>query len=279
MAATQGAGQSAELEDTFTDVIGKAQRGLGLDDRTLAKKAHLSTDVLAELKSGKIQDNALTAVAKVLNLHAGALVALAKGDYQPLKDVAVEGLESFSSNFDGMKVNSYVAWHPSALVGIAFDTGTDCGPMLKFIAERGLRVPLVLLTHTHEDHVADVVRLKKETGAHVFVSAAEALLGCETFSGDHRFKIGGLEIETRPTTGHSVGGTTYAISGLQRPVAIVGDALFAGSMGGGLVSYKDALKTGRESIFTLPENTILCPGHGPRTTVAHERKHNPFFAV
>jgi glyoxylase-like metal-dependent hydrolase (beta-lactamase superfamily II) len=70
---------------------------------------------------------------------------------------------------------------------------------------------------------------------------------------------------------------TYVLHGLSKPVAIVGDALFASSMGGGGVSYAEALKTNRECIFTLPDTTILCPGHGPMTTVAEEKRHNPFF--
>ncbi len=74
-----------------------------------------------------------------------------------------------------------------------------------------------------------------------------------------------------------MGGTTYVISGLAAPVAVVGDALFAGSMGGGMISYDDALKNNREKIMTLPDETILCPGHGPMTTVAEEKRHNPFF--
>ena len=68
------------------------------------------------------------------------------------------------------------------------------------------------------------------------------------------------------------------IEGLDKPVAIVGDALFASSMGGGKVSYLDALRTTRNEILSLPDSTILCPGHGPLTSVAEELEHNPFFA-
>ena len=70
---------------------------------------------------------------------------------------------------------------------------------------------------------------------------------------------------------------TYIIEGLAKPVAVVGDALFAGSMGGGMVSYADALRTNREKIMTLPDDTILCPGHGPLTTIRSEKLRNPFF--
>ena len=71
---------------------------------------------------------------------------------------------------------------------------------------------------------------------------------------------------------------TFFVTGLARPVAIVGDSIFAGSMGGGNVSYEDALRNNSEKILTLPDETIICPGHGPMTTVGEEKQHNPFFA-
>jgi glyoxylase-like metal-dependent hydrolase (beta-lactamase superfamily II) len=87
-----------------------------------------------------------------------------------------------------------------------------------------------------------------------------------------------LRVESRLTWGHSKGGITYLVRGLARPVAVVGDAIFAGSMGGGIVSYNDALNTNREQILTLPDETVICPGHGPLTTVGEEKRNNPFFA-
>jgi len=59
---------------------------------------------------------------------------------------------------------------------------------------------------------------------------------------------------------------------------VVGDSIFAGSMGGGNISYKEAIKNNVEKILTLPDETIICPGHGPMTTVGEEKAHNPFFA-
>jgi glyoxylase-like metal-dependent hydrolase (beta-lactamase superfamily II) len=67
------------------------------------------------------------------------------------------------------------------------------------------------------------------------------------------------------------------ISDLPRKVAVTGDAIFAGSVGGGAVSYLDALNNNRKNILTLENDTILCPGHGPLTTVEEEKMHNPFF--
>jgi glyoxylase-like metal-dependent hydrolase (beta-lactamase superfamily II) len=91
------------------------------------------------------------------------------------------------------------------------------------------------------------------------------------------FALGNLQIEARRTSGHARGGITYFVTGLPKPVAIAGDAIFCCSMGGGMVSYEEALRTNRENIFSLPDDTILCPGHGPLTTVGEQKRHNPFY--
>jgi glyoxylase-like metal-dependent hydrolase (beta-lactamase superfamily II) len=55
--------------------------------------------------------------------------------------------------------------------------------------------------------------------------------------------------------------------------------MFAGSMGGGMISFADAWKNNREKILTLPDETVICPGHGPMTSVGEEKRNNPFFAT
>ena len=111
-----------------------------------------------------------------------------------------------------------------------------------------------------------------------FAPASEPVPGAETIEEGKHFHCGQLDIEARLTWGHSPGGMTFVIRGLARPIAIVGDSLFAGSMGGGSVSYEDAVAENLEKILTLADETIICPGHGPMTTVGEEKLHNPFFA-
>jgi len=149
--------------------------------------------------------------------------------------------------------------------------------MLDFAAAHRLSIKLILLTHGHEGHVADLTRLRKATGAPAFVGQHELVDAAEAFAAGHTFRVGRLQIETRLTSGHSAGGITYVITGLAQPVAVTGDAIFAGSMGGGVVSYLDALANNRKHILSLPHETVLCPGHGPMTTVDEEKRHNPFF--
>lgn len=269
---------SIPIEDTFTDIIGKAQRGLGIDDAALASAARISLQEVNALKSGVVNEAALRQVATALSVSPTALVALAQGRYIPADGPEIDGLAHFNTVFEDMTVNSFVVWDPASREAAFFDTGADGQPMLDVAAKHNLRVTQILLTHTHGDHILDLDRLKEKNRARAYVCEKEALDGAESFAPGQAFAIGQLTVETRLTSGHSAGGVTYFIRGLARPVAIVGDSIFAGSMGGGMVSYADALRNNREQILTLPDETIICPGHGPLTTVGEQKTVNPFFA-
>jgi hydroxyacylglutathione hydrolase len=266
------------LEDNFTDIIGKAQRGLGISDSQLAEKSKVPLERIRDLRGGKADDDALSRIAPVLDLDPSALVQSAQGKWKPLGMDALEGLAQFNTAYGDMTVNAYLVWDPQSHDAVAFDTGADCSEMLKRIENEKLNVRFILLTHAHPDHIEDLERLRESTDAPVLISERESAPGAQSFAEGKNFQIGKLEIETRLTWGHSPGGTTFVVSGLMHPVAIVGDSLFAGSMGGGGVSYENAVRNNLEKILTLPADTIICPGHGPMTTVGEEKKHNPFFA-
>ena len=265
------------LEDNFNDVLGKAQRGLQLSDEQLAKKAGVSVSDVTLAKEGEFAETGVRKLAPALNLKTEALVALGKKAWYPKDPGNVAGLAMFTTAYGDMTVNSFLIWDPNTNQGAAFDTGADCSEMAKFAADNGIKIQMILLTHTHGDHIADLARLKSVTQAEAFVCKLEAIDGAETFEVSRKFTVGPLKIDTRQTSGHSRGGVTYVVSGLPNRIAVVGDSMFASSMGGGGVSYADALRNNREQILTLPDNTILCPGHGPLTTVGEEKEHNPFF--
>jgi glyoxylase-like metal-dependent hydrolase (beta-lactamase superfamily II) len=265
------------LEDNFTDVIGKAQRGLGISDSQLAEKSGASVEAIRQLRDGRFDRQTIERAAPVLQLNAAALADLAQEKFRPA-DIELEGLAQFNTAYHDMQVNAYLVWDPASREAVAFDTGASCAGMLDFAQQHDLRVKLILLTHAHPDHIADLDRLANKTGARVYLGGREEASGAESIEEGKIFSLGKLEIEARLTWGHSPGGMTFVVRGLKRPVAIVGDSLFAGSMGGGNVSYQDALRNNLEKVLTLPDETVLCPGHGPLTTVAEEKKHNPFFA-
>jgi hydroxyacylglutathione hydrolase len=265
------------LEDTFTDIVGKARRGLKLtDDAQLAAKAGVSAGDVAKVAGGAVDDDILRKLAKALQLGEQTLVDAAHKKYYPPAQ-SLDGLQQFNTPYEDMTVNAYLVWDPKTREAVAFDTGATCQPMLDFAKRNNLSIKLVLLTHTHPDHIADLAKITAETRAKAFVGELEPNPGAAPFPEGHQFRLGNLKMDTRLTTGHCVGGITYVVGGLARPVAVVGDAIFAGSMGGGGISYADALANNRKKIFTLPDNTIICPGHGPLTTVGEEKRHNPFY--
>lgn len=266
------------LEDTAADIIGKAQRGLGISDSQLAERAKLGAESVRALRDGKFDDKTLAAVAPVLELDGPWLIKLARGEWTPENVPAIDGLASFNTRYGDMTVNAYLVWDPASRAAIAFDTGADCTEMLRRSSREDLDVKFIMLTHAHPDHIADLERLRSETGAVIYISEHESARGAETIAEGERFRVGALQIEARLTSGHSPGGITYFITGLAQPIAIVGDSIFAASMGGGAVSYEDAIRNNIEKVLTLPNETILCPGHGPLTTVGKEKSENPFFA-
>src|SRR4051794_22249934 len=250
------------LEDTFADILGKAQRGLGISDSALAEKARISAEDVRRLRGGEVDEMAIDRVAPVLGLAGRPLFDLARGNWSAPDVEPPNGLAQFNTNYGDMTVNAYLVWDPASREAAAFDTGADCSEMLKRAAADDLSFMLILLTHAHPDHIEDLEKLRSGSGAPVYAPENEPVGDAKLVAEGQRFDVGSLSIEARVTSGHSIGGITYVVTGLARPVAIVGDSLFAASMGGGAVSYKDALRNNLEKILTLPDETILCPGHG-----------------
>ena len=265
------------IEDNFNDILGKAQRGLKLSTDQLAQKTGVTKADIERVMGGEFDETVVRKLAPALNLGPSQLVALGKKAWYPNDPGAIDGLACFNTPYEDMTVNSYLVWDPKTKQGVAFDSGADAGPMLAAIKEKGLKVPLILLTHTHGDHIIDLPKLKKQTGATAHVGKDEGFNEAEPFAPGKSFQAGGLKISTRQTSGHARGGVTYVVDGLGKKLAVVGDAMFAGSMGGGMISYDEALRTNRDNILSLPDDTVLCPGHGPLTTVGEEKKNNPFF--
>ena len=258
----------------------KPSAGLGLDDEGLAARSGIPAKWVTKIKEGNIDEPILRKLAIELNLHPGALLAMARKEWTP-QPAELAGLAQFNTPFEDMTVNSYLVWDPAGKQAAAFDTGANATPMIDFVAQNGLSLEYIFLTHTHPDHIADLAKLSGATGCKRILCHQR-----ETRAGRRHLRHRGsasrgtsaaLQVEPRLTWGHSKGGVTYVVRGLKQPVAIVGDAIFASSMGGGIVSYADALLTNRREIMSLPDSTIVCPGHGPLTTIAEEKVHNPFF--
>jgi hydroxyacylglutathione hydrolase len=268
------------LEDNYTDIIGKSQRGLHITDEQLCSRAGVSAADLAAVKGGAPNDAVLRRIARHLRLSPDALEAMAHQRWYPEQPGFKHGFAAFNTRFEDMTVNSYLVWDGSARVGAAFDTGASCEAMLDVIKAEKLRIVLILITHSHPDHIADLARLAAATGADVWASEREPVShpGASTFKENAHFHCGSLAIKTLLTSGHSPGQTTFYVTGLSHPLAVVGDSLFASSMGGSPTHFEEQFQNSSKKILGLPRDTVLACGHGPLTTVGQEKQHNPFFA-
>ena len=265
------------LEDNHEDIIAKAMRGKSISKSSIAESVNAERSAIERILKGEVLEDVIIRIAPVLGLDSEKLLISERKEWSP-KPIVLTGVKRFESDFGEMSVNSYVVFDQDSKKALIFDTGTDCNSLISFIEEDGLKVDSILLTHTHRDHIYCLEQLKSHfPGVDIFVHKSEQLVGTIPIEENFELRMGAIKLNALHTRGHSVGGLTYLIDGLPCPVAIVGDALFAGSMGGGMVSYADALKTNREKIMTLPDNCVLCPGHGPMTTVGEEKKYNPFF--
>lgn len=269
------------IEDDFEDVIGKAMAGLKLSSADLAKKSGLERATVDSLLAGQLSVAGLRAVAPHLGLSADALENLAEHAWYPgteLPDwVALFNTPFPVPGYAEMTVNSYLFWSGSE--AIAVDTGADAGPLLAELERRSLQLNALLLTHTHRDHIAalDAVR-RAYTDLPVYCPQGEAIADTVLLEEGAKLSCGCLKIETRLTAGHSPGALSYLVSGEVERVAFVGDALFCLSMGKAPNAYEQALTHNRQKLLSLSEETRLCPGHGPVTTVRNELRRNPFFA-
>ena len=221
------------------------------------------------------------ALAEIIGLHPQKLAAIASGWLPSFKHLTVwRELRMFSSKSDELTVNCYLVWDPPTRTAALFDTGLDARPVLETIAAEGLVLNHIFITHSHWDHVEALPAIRAAfSGAQLHSSSPNAPAR-QRNRPDEIIRLGELCIAHRATPGHAVDGVTYLVSHWPQSapmVALVGDAIFAGSIGRGNQSWEIARRKVREEILSLPLDTLICPGHGPMTTVDEEIESNPFF--
>ena len=263
------------LEDACEDILGKVLRGSNMTPGIIEFLSGVPENKIEAALDGEVDECALRGIAPVMGLDAASMLRIARDEYPKLSG-DIDGLKQFNTPFDDMTVNHYLVWKGSEAV--MFDTGANADKALAFLADHSLELKAVFLTHTHLDHIADLEKVKKAyPDAKVRIGAYEPYEGAEKLFPGESFSVAGITVATAKASGHSPAATVYQIDGLSNPVAIVGDVVFAGSMGGPLISYDAALSDARSAVFSLPDETVLCPGHGPMTSVSIEKENNPFF--
>ncbi|MGB7747730.1 MAG: MBL fold metallo-hydrolase [Verrucomicrobiia bacterium] len=271
------------LEDHLGDVVCKARAMSGVSTAAAAGAAGISETELSALEAtGQISKRPdFAALANLIGLNPARLEGIAQGWLPAEKDLnGWRELRQISTNEGGNTVHCYLIWDEVTRDAALFDTGWDAAPVFKLVEENQLQLKHLFITHTHADHVAGLQPVRERyPKIHLHTDAKGAPPQHRNRRNDF-IMLGSLRITNRDTPGHAEDGVTYIVGTWPDDaphVAIVGDAIFAGSMGRGNQSWELARQKVREQIFTLPAETLICPGHGPLTTVTEEKQHNPFF--
>ena len=198
------------------------------------------------------------------------------------------------------ETNSYVLRDSETATDcLVIDTGLDAGGLMDFLDEQKLNPVAIVFTHGHVDHIGGAAALRSKFPAmKVYIHKLDAPMLTEPranlsaitgapFSTEPEdvslaehdvVERAGVELLVLHTPGHTPGG--ISLCSKDDGVAFVGDTLFADSVGrtdfpGG--STSQLINSIKEKLFTLPDETEVYPGHGPATTIGHEKAHNPFL--
>jgi glyoxylase-like metal-dependent hydrolase (beta-lactamase superfamily II) len=182
--------------------------------------------------------------------------------------------------------------------GALVDPGDEAARIALAVEQTGLEIGEILITHAHIDHVGAVGALVEEYACPVLMHAeAEPMLQQlptqammmglrfgkvpavdRHIEDEEALEVGGLKLRALYTPGHAPGHLAFYVEG--EGLVLSGDALFAGSVGrtdlfGGDMDL--LMRSINERLMTLPDETDVFPGHGPRTKIGNERAHNPFL--
>jgi glyoxylase-like metal-dependent hydrolase (beta-lactamase superfamily II) len=199
--------------------------------------------------------------------------------------------------------NTYVAHLPGRDDCIVFDPGFEPDKVIAYLDEKGLTPAAIVCTHGHADHIVGNAALKdrwpacplvigrgdaaKLTDPELNLSAAfgASLVSPRadrTLDEPDQFEAAGLELDVLAAPGHSAGHVVFLCRQTQPWRVFGGDVLFRGSVGrtdfpdGDFEALRAAI---HDKLFTLPDDTIVLPGHGPATTIGQEKRTNPFVGV
>jgi len=208
----------------------------------------------------------------------------------------------YSRTVGSLATNCYIVICEETRKALVIDPGfsaEDARDLLNEINRKRFEVEKIINTHGHADHISGNSVLKAFTGAEILIHEDDAsmlvdpyrnlsyMLGREVISpkadrllsGGEVIEVGSLKFEVIHTPGHSKGSISLFCE--KEKVVFTGDTLFAGSIGRTDLpcsSFDEIMHSLREKLMNLPDETVVYPGHGDRTTMGREKRTNPFLS-
>lgn len=191
-----------------------------------------------------------------------------------------------------LQANNYLIFNQQSKRGLIIDLSEPSGPLFDFLAQERIKVDIVLLTHAHFDHIQglaevdlsfyvhsqdlDLISDSGKNGSSLFAEPFEIKKKPKLYG--EKLNFDDSEITVIHTPGHTPGSVCLKLD----KWLFSGDTLFYNSVGRTdipLASKEDLMKSIREKILVLADDTIIYPGHGPSSTLAAEKKSNPFLVI
>ncbi|MGH7706596.1 MAG: MBL fold metallo-hydrolase [Vulcanimicrobiaceae bacterium] len=271
------------LEDDPADILRKAKRGTGIGDARIAAATGITIGSLAAWTegSGVPSDDEARAIARVLGLDPGKFADAAGRRWHPQTNLPPDVRHH---PHDPHPSNGYIFFLDDGRTAALIDPAGFPKTILDAIAGGPYALRYILVTHKHADHcdaTADIARACPQAQivmhkADSFAIGKLAQRALPIVDGDELPFGENAQIRMLHTPGHTDGSSCF----LFRSTVFTGDTLFAGSVGGAFgdrSGYRDILDGVRTKLFALDDATVVMPGHGPPTTIADEKAHNPFF--
>ena len=188
-----------------------------------------------------------------------------------------------------LEANCYLLAPEGGGACVIVDPGEDvAGPLEAALSRHGLTPVAMLATHGHPDHVASADEIGARHGIPLYLHEADRpLLGRDAGErkdgivplADGPLGLAGLEITVSGTPGHTAGSVVFGLTSAEGGrIVLTGDSLFAGSIGRSAGDGDELVRSLGAKVMTMPDDTVVLPGHGPATTIGQERAGNPFLA-
>ncbi len=201
-----------------------------------------------------------------------------------------------------LQTNCYLLGDEESGRAVVIDPGAEGKRICGRLEDLGLQLSAILVTHAHFDHTMAAWTLKKRCGGEIYLNSADKSSRIEficrlaarffpeihpisldevdrTLAHGDQLQFGAIQIEVLSTPGHTPGDVSFYLK--DQGKVFSGDLIFAGAIGrtdlsGG--SLQQLMDSVRSTVFRLPDETVIYPGHGNETTVGSEKKHNPYFS-